>query len=312
MEPQPQQIPPNQMMPQNPQIQIPNPYLQNQIYQIVQAESPNKCEKFSRFLTGSTNIPLGVFTILMSSYLYHLFCVFFNSYFFFTYNILASLIDFLFAIFVWSKMAIKIEKTTSTVKYFYLYLVNLIILSFFTFTFPLARIWNFILFETILIALINKNRKMQFFCCKISGKYIIIFTIIYHIIFNPFDIVSIIVTIIYAFIYKKWLIYKLNISNNRVQRYELYCIINILKNKFKTFISLDEALNQGKNNQPQVQNNNNNNINNISNINNSNASFVPNNMYPNYYSGIPQNNQNQPPMQEYPPNAQPGVDMSQN
>ena len=306
MEPQPQQIPPNQMMPQNPQIQIPNPYMQNnQIYQIVQAESPNKCEKFSRFLTGSTNIPLGVFTILMSSYLYHLCCIFCNYTYLSSYYIFTSLINFLFAIFVWSKMAIKIEKTTSTVKYFYIFLINLIVLSFMTFTFPLARIWNFILFETILIALINKNRKMEFFCCKISGKYIIIFTTIYHLIFNPLNIISIIATIIYAFIYKSWLIYKLNISNEKVQRYELYCIINALKNKFNTFISLDDTLNQGKNIQPQVQNINNN-------INNSNASFVPNNMYPNYYSGIAQNNQNQPPIQAYPPNIQPGVNMSQN
>ena len=310
MQPQPQQIPQPQMMPLSSQIPNPNiyPYPQNQIYQIVQAESPNKCEKCSRFLTGSTNIPLGVFIILMSSYFFHLCCIFYNFGFLSTYYITASLIDFLFAIFVWSKMAIKIEKTTSTVKYFSLYLLNLIILSFITFTFPLARIWNFILFETILIALINKNRKMEFFCCKISGKYMIIFTIIYHLIFNPLNIVSIIVTIIYAFIYKKWLIYKLNISNEKVQRIEYDCIVNFLKNKLKTFITLDDVLNQGKNNQPQVQQ-----VQNINNsINNSNASFVPYNMYPNYYSEVAQNNQNQVPVQQYPPNAQPVVNMSQN
>jgi hypothetical protein len=220
MQPQPQ------MIPQNAQIPNANQPNQNQMYQVIQTESPNCCEKFSKCVTGNTNIPLMVFLILMSSLnaiviwsLIH-FQIYFGSIFLF-----ASIFQFLFALFVWCRMAMKIEKNTSTVKYGYLYLINLLILSLCTLTYPIVRIWNFILFETILIALNNKDKKMKFFCCRIPGKAVIICSIIYHIIINPFEIISIIITVAYAFIYNKWLSQKLNISNEKVQRLENSCLI---------------------------------------------------------------------------------------
>ena len=287
MQPQPQ------MIPQNAQIPNANQPNQNQMYQVIQTESPNCCEKFSKCVTGNTNIPLMVFLILMSSLnaiviwsLIH-FQIYFGSIFLF-----ASIFQFLFALFVWCRMAMKIEKNTSTVKYGYLYLINLLILSLCTLTYPIVRIWNFILFETILIALNNKDKKMKFFCCRIPGKAVIICSIIYHIIINPFEIISIIITVAYAFIYNKWLSQKLNISNEKVQRIENSCLIKKIKEKIATFISLEDTQSKDKKQQPLV--------NYQQDINNSvNMSFIPANMYPNYYSGIIPN-PNQPQIQQQP------------
>ena len=322
MQPQIQQIPQPQIIIQNPQIPMNNIIPQNQIHQIIQSEEPNKCEKCSNFLTGSTNIPLGVFIILMSSLFYHIYCTLFLHDFLEYYYGITSFFNFIFALLVWSRMAIKIEKNTSTVKYFYLYIINLLVICLFTLSFPLGRIWNFILFETILISLKNKNKKINFFCCKISGIYMIIFTILYHLFFNALNIVSIIFTIAYAYIYKNFLIQKLNISNESVQRKELNCFISFLKNKFKTFISIEDLLNQGQiNQQPLQQNINNNNYNysenNVNSMNgmiNSGGSFIPNNMYPNYYSGIAQSNSNNNQAQmdyQSNANAQPVADVNQ-
>ena len=80
--------------------------------------------------------------------------------------------------------------------------------------------------------------------------------------------------------------YKINISNEKIQKYENCCLMGFLKYRLKTFITLEDVLAKEQNRQE------NNNIN-----NNINGSFVPNNMYPNYYSGIIQSNPNQAPIQ---------------
>ena len=298
---QPNQIPQVQIPPQNMQIPAANQPNQPQLYQVIQTESLNCCEKLSKSIIGSTNIPLVVFTILMTSFLIAIFyCIFFGN-FIYGYFVKASFFDLIFALLVWSRMAIKIETNTSTVKYGYLFIVNLLMLSLFTLSFPLQRIWNFVLFETILIALNNRQKKIKFFFCRISGTLVIVFSVIYHIIFNWLNILSIIITIIYATSYNKYLSQKLNISNEKAERLENSCIVNYLKNKFQTFITLEEALNKEKKQQPLVQN-----------INNSvNMSFIPANMYPNYYSGIVPN-----PQQQQIPQAQgvinpPVVDINQ-
>ncbi len=96
---------------------------------------------------------------------------------------------------------------------------------------------------------------------------------------NPFDIISLVITIVYAFIYNKWLSQKINISNERVQRMENCCCVRCFKEKLQTFITLEDTQNKDKKQQPLV--------NHQQDINNSvNMSFIPSNMYPNYYSGI--------------------------
>jgi hypothetical protein len=207
------------------------------------------------------------------------------------YTIVSSLANFLFTLFVWSKMAIKIEKKTSTVRYGYLYLLNNIILSVSTLSIPLSlnKIWCFVLFETLLIALTNKDKKVKFFFRSVSGNKIIVFTIIYHLIFN--SLFPLFVTIAYTFIYNKFLIKKFSISNEKVERIENWCLVGWTKNKLQTFITLNEVLNKSQ--QSLVQNSN------ASNVSNSNgSSFVPVNMYPVYYSNVPAM---QPPMQAIPP-----------
>ena len=289
---QPQQIPQPQVVPQNAQIPVANQPIPNQFYQVIQTEAPNSCEKCSNCLTGTKNLPLTVFTILMSSLFIVIFWSMIGVPFWTAFFIPSSIFNFLFALFVWCRMAAKIERNTSTVKYGYLYLVNLMILSLVTLTFPLFRIWNFVLFETILIAFNNRDKKIKFFCCRISGTKVIVLSILYHLLFNSISIISLVITIAYAFIYNKWLSQKLNISNEKVQRMEGWCIIQGLKNKFQTFITLEEVLNKDKKEQPLVQD-----------VNNSvNMSFIPANMYPNYYSGIiPGPNQQEIQMQQLAP-----------
>ena len=289
---QPQPIPQVQIPPQNMQIPVANQPNQPQFYQIVQMESQNSCEKLSKFLTGNANIPLMVFLILMGSFLHMILSILFAGHYLGGYFISSSFFNLLFALFVWCKMSMKIESNTSTVKYAYLFFINLLVLSLVTITFPLCRIWNFVLFETILIALNNKDKRIKFFCCRISGRLVIIFSVIYHLFFNWLGIFSLIVTIVYALVYNKYLSQKLNVSNEKAERLENMCFFNYLKNNFKTFISVQDVLNKEKREQPLVQD-----------INNSvNMSFIPANMYPNYYSGIiPNPNQPQIPQQPLAP-----------
>ena len=281
-----QQLPNHQVMVQNPQNQLglPQQYPQNQqLYQVVQTNSNlTRCERFSKWISSSSNIPFTVFVILMcSSLVFIITLIIGNSVLTGCFSV-SALADFLFALFVWGPMAIKIENNTSTVRYGGLYVINSSILAICTLGFPILsihKIWNFVLFETLLIALSNRDKKMKFFCCKVEGKTLIILTIVYHLIFNGVFIFSLLITIGYTFIYRRYLINKFAISNEKVERMENWCIINWFKNKLTTFITLKEVLDKGNQNQSSQQNN-------IQNSNNS--SFVPNNMYPNYYSGLQQ------------------------
>ena len=284
-----QQMPQPQMLQQNIQNQMNYPHEmppQDQLYQIVQQDSsPSRCEKFSSFIMGTRNIPLVVFLVLMGSsanFIISLFIPFTNG-----YSFISSFGNFLFILLVWSKMAIKIEKKTSTVRYGYLYLLNNIILSVSTLSFPLSlnKIWCFVLFETLLIALTNKDKKIKFFCFSISGNKIIVFTIIYHCFFN--SLFPLFVTLIYTFIYNKFLIKKFSISNEKVERIENYCLVGLIKKKVQTFVTMKDVLDKSQ--QPLVQNNN------ASNVSNPDgSSFIPMNMYPMYYSNA---QEMQPPMQ---------------
>lgn len=281
-----QQLPNHQMMVQNPQNQLglPQQYPQNQqLYQVVQTNSNlTRCERFSKWISSSSNIPFTVFVILMCSSLVFIITLIIGNSVLTGCLSVSALADFLFALFVWGPMAIKIENNTSTVRYGGLYVINSSILAICTFGFPILsihKIWNFVLFETLLIALSNRDKKMKFFCCKVEGKTLIILTIVYHLIFNGVFIFSFLITIGYTFIYRRYLINKFAISNEKVERMENWCIINWFKNKLTTFITLKEVLDKGNQNQSSQQNN-------IQNSNNS--SFVPNNMYPNYYSGLQQ------------------------
>ena len=284
-----QQIPQPQIIIQNPQMVMAYPQQmqpQNQLYQVVQTNStPNRCEKFSQWMTGTRNIPLMVFLIFMANSANFIVSLLSDTIYFAPISTFSSLGNFLFALFVWLPMAVKIEKNTTTTRYGYLYLINCSLLSIFSFGLPLAlnKIWCFVLFETLLIALSNKDKKMKFFCGKISGKVVIILTIVYHLFFNWYYSFAVIVTIVYTFAYRKYLINKFGASNERVERLENWCCVNWLKNNLTTFVTLKEVLEKGQQQQPLVQNSN------LQNSNNS--SFIPVNIYPNYNSGVAPNMQ---------------------
>ena len=306
---QPQQ----QMMPQSIQTPDPSQPSQNQMPQLIQAESQNSFGKCSKCITGSENVPFMVLVILMSFLASTVICFLIHFKDIMFYFFIAALFDFLFALFVWCRLAIKIEKNISTVKYGFLYFINLFILSICTLPFPfhywdpiyytiyeifcgrlglgcldkrvligcteIHLFWSFILFETILIALNNRDKKMKFFCCRITGKKIIIFSILYYFLFNWFSIIRLIIIVAYSFIYNKYLSKILNISNANVQKLENTRFIKYFKDNFLNFISIDEIQNKDKKEQPLVNPQQ-------QDISNSTMSFDPSNIYPNYYSGI--------------------------
>ena len=306
---QPQQ----QMMPQSIQTPDPSQPSQNQMPQLIQAESQNSFGKCSKCITGSENVPFMVLVILMSFLASTVICFLIHFKDIMFYFFIAALFDFLFALFVWCRLAIKIEKNISTVKYGFLYFINLFILSICTLPFPfhywdpiyytiyeifcgrlglgcldkrvligcteIHLFWSFILFETILIALNNRDKKMKFFCCRITGKKIIIFSILYYFLFNWFSIIRLIIIVAYSFIYNKYLSKILNISNANVQKLENTRFIKYFKDNFLNFISIDEIQNKDKKEQPLVNPQQ-------QDISNSVMSFDPSNIYPNYYSGI--------------------------
>ena len=281
--------------------------------QLIQAESQNSFGKCSKCITGSENVPFMVLVILMSFLASTVICFLIHFKDIMFYFFIAALFDFLFALFVWCRLAIKIEKNISTVKYGFLYFINLFILSICTLPFPfhywdpiyytiyeifcgrlglgcldkrvligcteIHLFWSFILFETILIALNNRDKKMKFFCCRITGKKIIIFSILYYFLFNWFSIIRLIIIVAYSFIYNKYLSKILNISNANVQKLENTRFIKYFKDNFLNFISIDEIQNKDKKEQPLVNPQQ-------QDISNSVMSFDPSNIYPNYYSGI--------------------------
>lgn len=273
-------------LPQQPMM---NPYTQKKMVnpqQISQnrqisSSTPNCCEKFSKFLTGTTNIPLIVFLILMNYFGLLIFSLLsapvLSNYFL----IYIRLVGFLFALFVWAPLSIKIERYTSTVRYGFLYLINKIIISVCTFQFPfgLQKIYNFIIFETLLIASTNKDKKMKFFCCRITGKVLIVCTFIYQFIVMGFFLTPFLMIMIYTLIYKKCLINKFSISNEKVEKIENCCLIRCLKKRLFTFISLQEILEKEQQKQPL-------NSENSDASNSNNSSFVSINIYPNNNSGL--------------------------
>ena len=84
------------------------------------------------------------------------------------------------------------------------------------------------------------------------------------------------------------------------------CCIKCLKDKFVTFISLQDVLDKEKNKQPLIPNNANDNVNNINNNNSvMMSSFIPLNVYPPMYNSGIVNNPNIPPVQVQPMQMQP-------
>ena len=278
-----QQIPQSEMMDQNQQIPISEPHQMQPQNQLFQGDSNLKThEKISKCITGSNTIPLMVLVIIIFASLDLVLNIFFS--------FLPSLGKFLFVLGVWAPMAVKIEKNTSTVRYGCLFGINFLILSIGTLSFPLFpfRLWCFVLFETLLIALSNENKKMKFFFVRIGGKQVIFLSVLFNALLNWTQIYAVIITVVYTLVYRKYLINKFGISNEKVEKLENFWLINWIKNKVTTFVSLKDVLEKEQRDQPLVE------CNNVQNPNES--SFIPSNMYPNYYSGVDPNMQQMQPI----------------
>lgn len=273
---------PQQQQPQFPPQPFPQQQPQMMVPQVIhQTIPPNCCERLSSCLLGTRHPPLTVFIILMLISLNLIISLFIRSHFYGALLILSNLGLIFFSIFIWAPLAIKMENSSSSVRYGSLFFINYSIISLICFRFPFLffpeKIGFFILFETLLISFANKDKKIKFFFCKITGKKFSALVIIYYFIFNYAFTWNIIFTIIYTFIYKKWLMKKFVISNERVERMENWCFIRWFKNNFETFITLQKS-SQKKiqpKNQPQIQQSGYS-INSM----NSNGSFFA---YPSYY-----------------------------
>lgn len=188
---------------------------------------------------------------------------------FYNSNYLSTFGNILFSLFVWAPMAVKIEKSTSTIRYLILYVINLALLTFANslIGYHESKIWCFVLFETILISSLNTQKNMRFFFSKTTGNRVIFLSTVYFSIINCLSIFNVVITVLYSIIYRKFLMKKLIISDEKVTRIENFCLFSFIKNHTKLFISLEQANNKSQINQ---------------------SSFIPNNMYPNNFSGFSQ------------------------
>ena len=207
----------------------------------------SKCNKLKLFLSGSSNIPLIVYNILILSCVSVTFSLLYQFINFRPYKLLSNISNFISIIFVWCPLSTKIEKYTSTVRYAILFLLNYIILCLISISFPLnlCNLWRFTLFETILIASSNEDKTIRFFGIELNGRNLIFISILYAIICN--SVISVILTAIYAFCYKPILITKFEISNDIIKRLEELKEIKLIKSKTKSFVTLEQALNKEKN-----------------------------------------------------------------
>lgn len=214
----------------------------------------SKCQELKIFISGSSNIPLIVYIILILSCVSVTFSFLYQFINFRPFKLLSNITNFIFIIFVWCPLATKIEKYTSTVRYGIFFLLNYIILCLINISFPLnlCNLWRFTLFETILIASSNQDKTIRFFGVQLNGRNLINISILYEIICNSVDsiifpFISVILIIIYTLCYKLILIKKFEISNDIIKRLEDLKEINLIKNKIKSFVTIEQALDKEKN-----------------------------------------------------------------
>ena len=195
--------------------------------------------------------------------------------------LIGSLGNITFVFCVWKKNAQKIERATSSVRYFILFFISYFILSIINQE-PCRGLWSFILFETLLISVSNKEKKMKFFLWRLSGKYVFILSILYYFFLLNYDIIYV---VIYTILYKHFLINKFIISDETIEKIENWYIIRNIKN-IKIFISIKTVMEKMQKAQTLVQDNINN-----SEQNGNNSSFVPTNVYNNQSREAPVDNQ---------------------
>jgi hypothetical protein len=111
------------------------------------------------------------------------------------------------------------------------------------------------LFESILISLVNKEQNIILICFSIKQKYILIFTIVY-ICFIFGNIFLIMIPPCYAYLYYKWLSKNLAVSDEVVFKWENRHCTTTLKNIFgeNFIINKNNGANCNNNNQSNIVN----------------------------------------------------------
>jgi len=142
-----------------------------------------------------------------------------------------------FIIFFWSPLGKQIEITSGSGRYLLLFFINNFIIFipyiplFNNFYFLSEINYNFALFETILVALSNKDKYIVVINNKIPFKFII-YVVPFISLILVYKTFAIIFTVGYSFLYHKYLINKLSLNDEIIKKFEtLFFIKYIMKNK---------------------------------------------------------------------------------
>jgi len=168
-----------------------------------------------------------------------------------------SIFNILFAFLAWVPDAIKLEKSTGTIKYMCTFIINslliqliyvmlCLILSLFSEQFlimPSSGLWPLIMAEITILCLINPQNQlmMMFFPCLIPAKYYPWALFAFFSVFNmnlQFDILA---GILYGYLFHHFLKLKIQLSDEFINKVENLPLINKLCN-LSSYISLSMAI----------------------------------------------------------------------
>jgi membrane associated rhomboid family serine protease len=169
----------------------------------------------------------------------------------------SSLINIIFAFIAWIPDAIKLEKASGTIKYFFNFIINSILIQILytlisyliSFVFPQillipsSGLWPLLLSEITILCLTNPESNFMMFLIPfmIKAKYYPWALFGLFILLNmtiQFDILS---GILYGYIFFYYLKDKLQFSDEFINKVENLYLINKL-NSFESFISLSRAM----------------------------------------------------------------------
>ena len=221
---------------QNEQINNQPPNYNNQI-PINQNEEQSYMKQIKDFLNST---PLTV-TVLIDLNIFFLFINLFISY----TGLISVLLRSFFIFFFWSPLGKKVENSSGTGRYMLLLMINVLaftipyILIFNHFHVLSESIYNFALFETLLIALSNKDKHILVINKKIPCKFII-YGIPFISLFILHQTFGMVIAVIYALLYHKYFSNKIHFSDEYIiQSWENNCIFKLLM-KNRRYVKLND------------------------------------------------------------------------
>ena len=221
---------------QNEQINNQPPNYNNQM-PINQNEEQSYMKQIKDFLNST---PLTV-TVLIDLNIFFLFINLFISY----TGLISVLLRSFFIFFFWSPLGKKVENSSGTGRYMLLLMINVLaftipyILIFNHFHVLSESIYNFALFETLLIALSNKDKHILVINKKIPCKFII-YGIPFISLFILHQTFGMVIAVIYALLYHKYFSTKIHFSDEYIiQSWENNCIFKLLM-KNRRYVKLND------------------------------------------------------------------------